>query len=80
MKRKTPYAALAVAVGIAAGAALAALEGDANGDGFLSYPEMTLLHPEMTRTLFGQIDANGDSVVDASERDAAIAEGLIKAQ
>lgn len=80
MKRKTPYAVLAVVVGIAAGAALAALEGDANGDGLLSYPEMTLLHPKMTRTLFGQIDANGDSLVDVAERDAAIADGLIEAQ
>ncbi|SLN13259.1 EF hand [Pseudoruegeria aquimaris] len=78
-KRKALAAVLAGGLGILAGASLAGLQGDANGDGSLSYPEMVLAHPGMTRTLFARIDANGDGRVTAAEMEAAVAAGLLAA-
>ncbi len=52
---------------------------DTDGDGFVSFPEMSAAYPTMTEDGFNVVDTNGDGVVDADEMDAAVAGGILPA-
>ncbi len=40
---------------------------DPDGDGFMSYEDLTKVHPTLTKNTFGQIDANGDNRLSYAE-------------
>lgn len=54
-----------------AGAANAQTVSDTDGNGTFSIEEMKAAYPDMTPTLFADIDVNGDGQVDADELQAA---------
>lgn len=70
-------ATTAVFVASAAMASLAEI--DTDGDGVVSFTEMSATYPTITEDGFSAVDTNGDGVVDAEEMDAAVAGGLLPA-
>lgn len=69
--------AMVVALFAAPAFALAVAEVDTDGDSLVSYTEMTVLYPDLTEEVFGEIDTSDDSFVDEAELTAALEAGLI---
>jgi len=69
--------ALGATTALMSGAALAATEIDADGDGVFSYDEMVAAFPEMTEETYIAVDANADGMVDTEELAAAQEVGLV---
>ena len=68
-----------VVVVCAAGAALAAMSADSNGDGVLTIDEVQAVMPEVTVEAFSAMDLNADGALDAAEVEAAQDAGLMPA-
>ncbi|QJF50942.1 hypothetical protein [Roseobacter ponti] len=62
-----------------AGAAGAATEADANGDGVLTIDEVQAVMPEVTADDFNTMDLNADGALDSAEIEAAQQAGLMPA-
>ncbi|WP_238366618.1 EF-hand domain-containing protein [Mesobacterium pallidum] len=76
---KTPLTALAT---LALATPLLALEGpaaeaDVNGDGLLSWEEVTAAWPEISSDMFGTLDADADGQLNEDEVTAAMEAGTI---
>ena len=53
---------------------------DTDGDGVVSFVEMSAAYPDLTEDTFKAVDTNGDGVVDAEEMAAGEAGGLVPAK
>jgi len=60
-------------------ASMAATEVDADGDGMLSYPELTAFFPTLSEESYLALDANADGMVDTDELSAAQEAGMLPA-
>ena len=60
-----------------AGAAWAASEADANGDGVLTIDEVQAVMPDITADAFNAMDLNADGALDADEVQSAQDAGLM---
>lgn len=49
---------------------------DVNGDGFFSFPELSVAYPLMTAEEFAVMDTTGDGLLDMAEIEDATAAGL----
>jgi len=73
-----------IAMGILAGSAIAASalsidELDANGDGGLTFAEISSAHPEVTEAMFAEADVDADGLINAAELATAQEMGLLPA-
>ena len=69
---------IAIAAFLAAAPAIAQMaEIDADGDGLITYEEMTAVYPDTTQEAFASIDTNVDGAVDEAELTAATDAGVI---
>lgn len=59
-------------------AAQAMKKADANGDGKLTFEELSAIRPKLTKERFALMDRNGDGVLDKSDREAAAPQKLSK--
>jgi hypothetical protein len=75
---KTTQAVSALAV-LLAGAAWAATDADANGDGVLTIDEVQAAMPDVSAETFNAMDLNADGTLDAAEIEAAKQAGLMPA-
>ena len=62
---------------VLSGAAWAATDADANGDGVLTIEEVQAAMPDVSTETFNAIDTNADGTLDAAEVEAAQTAGLI---
>lgn len=69
-----PASVLAFAL---AGAASAATDADANGDGVLTIEEVQAVMPDVSAETFNAMDTNADGTLDAAEVEAAQSAGLM---
>ncbi|NNK79746.1 MAG: EF-hand domain-containing protein [Litoreibacter sp.] len=53
---------------------------DTDGDGVVSFVEMSAAYPDLTEDIFNAVDTNGDGVVDAEELAAGEQGGLVPAK
>ncbi|MBT0956507.1 hypothetical protein IV417_03845 [Alphaproteobacteria bacterium KMM 3653] len=70
----TGTAALVLAMGAANAAT------DADGDGMLTFAEVSASHPEITEETFTALDTNTDGMLDADEVAAATEAGVLPAE
>ncbi|WP_300030999.1 hypothetical protein [uncultured Roseobacter sp.] len=75
---RTTLTSIVLCFGVA-GAAWAATEADANGDGVLTIDEVQAVMPEITADAFNTMDLNADGALDAAEIQAAQEAGLMPA-
>ncbi|WP_298835495.1 hypothetical protein [uncultured Roseobacter sp.] len=73
---RTTLTSIVLALGVA-GAATAATEADANGDGVLTIDEVQAVMPDITADAFNTMDLNADGALDAAEIQAAQEAGLM---
>lgn len=75
--RRAALGAIAVAMFAAPAFALMVSDVDTDGDGLISFTEMTVKYPDLTEDVFGEIDASADGFVDETELAAALSAGTI---
>lgn len=71
------FAPLSVLAFVVAGAASAATDADANGDGVLTIEEVQAVMPDVSAETFNAMDTNADGTLDADEVQAAQTAGLM---
>ena len=54
-----------------------AMGADADGNGVLSMEEVKVMYPEITESVFAEIDADADGAVSEAEYNAAVKSGLL---
>jgi hypothetical protein len=76
--RRVAVGAIVAALIAAPAFALSVSDVDTDGDGLVSYAEMTVNYPDLTEEDFGEIDTSGDGFVDESEIASALEGGIIE--
>lgn len=71
--------AVLIGMGAASAAAAQAVVEDTDGDGVYSMEELLAVFPALTDERFGEVDSNGDGMVDADELAVAQEAGLLAA-
>ncbi|MFY0691406.1 MAG: EF-hand domain-containing protein [Paracoccaceae bacterium] len=77
---KTGLLAAACALCATASMASETAQIDTDGDGVVSFVELSAAYPELTEDMFKAVDTNGDGVVDAEELAAGEQGGLMPAK
>lgn len=79
LKKMKLMLAVLISMGAASAATAQAVVEDTDGDGMYSMEELLAVFPALTEERYGEVDANGDGMVDAEELAVAQEAGLLAA-